>query len=177
MNNVLSSKMLFISAVCVVITGVVSPALALATGIAFGILFLHPFEAASRRWSVIVLQFSVVALGFGMNFGQIVRAGRAGFVYTTVGIGSALAAGLLLGRIFKVRSKAAFLISAGTAICGGSAIAALAPITNPDEDELAMSMGTVFTLNSVALFLFPANRRSGAPESGTVRPLVCIGHP
>jgi uncharacterized integral membrane protein (TIGR00698 family) len=90
-----------------------------------------------------------------MNFEQVVRAGREGFVYTAIGIGAAMAMGLLLGRIFKVRSKAAFLISAGTAICGGSAIAALAPLTNPDEEELAMSMGTIFTLNSVAFVLFP----------------------
>src|SRR5689334_5801198 len=136
MSNVVNSKVLFVLSASVVIIGVLSPPLALATGLAFGMLFAHPFEAASRRWAITVLQLSVVALGFSMNFGQVLRAGRAGFVYTAVGIGLALVAGLLLGRAFNVRSKAAFLISAGTAICGGSAIAALAPITKPDKDEL-----------------------------------------
>ena len=147
--------MLFVLAACIVITGTISPALSLAMGLIFGIVFAHPFEGASRRWSIVVLQASVVLLGFGIDFGQVLRAGRAGFIYTAVGIGVAMTLGLSLGRLFNVRSKAAFLISAGTAICGGSAIAALAPITRPDEDELAMSMGTVFTLNSVALFVFP----------------------
>jgi uncharacterized integral membrane protein (TIGR00698 family) len=156
MRNVLSSKVLFIVSVGIVITGALSPQFALAAGLAFGILFAHPFEAASRRWSIVVLQFSVVALGFSMNFGQVLHAGRAGFVYTALGIGVAMAAGLLLGRVFNVGAKAAFLISAGTAICGGSAIAALAPITKPDKHELATSIGTVFTLNALALFLFPA---------------------
>jgi uncharacterized membrane protein YadS len=90
-----------------------------------------------------------------MDFGQVLRAGRASFLYTAIGISFAMAVGLMLGKVFKVGSKAAFLITAGTAICGGSAIAAIAPITHPTEEELAMSLGTVFTLNSVALFLFP----------------------
>ena len=116
---------------------------------------MHPLGSAVHRWSVLVLQFSVVAFGFGMNAAEVIRTGRAGFVYTAISIGAAMTAGWLLGRILKVRPKASFLISAGTAICGGSAIAALAPITNPDEDELATSIGTVFILNAVALFLFP----------------------
>jgi uncharacterized integral membrane protein (TIGR00698 family) len=90
-----------------------------------------------------------------MNVMEVVRVGRDGFVYTAVSIGTAMIIGLWLGRIFKVRPKAAFLISAGTAICGGSAIAALAPITNPDKDELATSMGTIFRFNAIALFVFP----------------------
>jgi uncharacterized integral membrane protein (TIGR00698 family) len=76
-------------------------------------------------------------------------------VYTAIGISTAIACGLLLGRLLKVPGKAGFLITAGTAICGGSAIAAIAPITKPTREELGMSLGAVFTLNSVALFLFP----------------------
>ncbi len=155
MANLPTGRIVFFLAASLALSGVLSPPFALAIGIAFGLLFAHPFETESRRCSIVVLQASVVALGFGMNFEQVVRTGRAGFVYTAAGIGVAMTIGLLLGRVFNVRSKAALLISAGTAICGGSAIAALAPITNPSEDELAMSMGTVFTLNSVALFLFP----------------------
>ncbi len=149
-------RALFIAVACVVAAGLLSPPLALAAGIAFGMLFIHPFEKASPRWARRLLQFSVVALGFGMNAGDVLRAGRVSFLYTAAGITLAMTAGLALGRILKVHSKTAFLITVGTAICGGSAIAAIAPITNPDEEELAMSLGTVFTLNSVALLLFPA---------------------
>jgi uncharacterized integral membrane protein (TIGR00698 family) len=155
MNVVAGSKVVFFSAVALVLTGLLSPPMALAAGIAFGLLFVHPFEASSRHWAKLLLQLSVVALGFGMNITEVVAAGRASFLYTAIGITFAMAIGLYLGKVFQVKEKAAFLITAGTAICGGSAIAAIAPITNPDEEELAMSMGTVFTLNSVALLVFP----------------------
>jgi uncharacterized integral membrane protein (TIGR00698 family) len=155
MSKLVWSKVLFVLMACVVVAGLLSPSLALAVGIAFGMTFIHPFAKASRHWSKLLLQISVVALGFGMDFGQVLRAGRASFLYTAIGISFAMAVGLMLGKVFKVGSKAAFLITAGTAICGGSAIAAIAPITHPTEEELAMSLGTVFTLNSVALFLFP----------------------
>jgi uncharacterized integral membrane protein (TIGR00698 family) len=156
MSNVAAGKILFFLAAGAVVGGLLSPPLSLAAGIAFGMLFVHPLEEASRRWSKVLLQFSVVALGFGIQFTDVLREGRASFLFTAIGISVAIALGLMLGKVFQVRSKAAFLITAGTAICGGSAIAAIAPITNPDEEELAMSMGTVFTLNSIALFLFPA---------------------
>jgi uncharacterized integral membrane protein (TIGR00698 family) len=129
---------------------------ALVCGIACGMLFTHPFEKLSRNLAKWLLQFSVVALGFGMNLGEVAHAGRVSFLYTAIGITAAMGMGLMLGKILKVQSKAAFLITAGTAICGGSAIAAIAPITNPNEEELAMSLGTIFTLNSIALFAFPA---------------------
>jgi uncharacterized integral membrane protein (TIGR00698 family) len=102
------------------------------------------------------LQASIVALGFGMNLHEVVRAGRAGFVYTAISITFALLLGLALGRLFQVEHIPSLLISAGTAICGGSAIAAIAPVVNAGEEEMAVSLGTVFVLNSIALFLFPA---------------------
>jgi uncharacterized integral membrane protein (TIGR00698 family) len=86
----------------------------------------------------------------------VVRAGRSGFVYTAVSITFALLLGLAIGRLFKVQHTAALLISTGTAICGGSAIAAVGPVVNAGEEEMAVSLGTVFVLNSIALFLFPA---------------------
>ncbi len=152
----MGARILFFAGLVAVSSGLLSPPAALATGIFFGMAFLHPFEKQSRHWSKVLLQISVIALGFGIDFGQVLRTGRASFVYTAVGIGAAMVIGLALGRLLKVRPKAAFLITAGTAICGGSAIAAIAPITNPNDEELAMSLGTVFTLNSVALLLFPA---------------------
>jgi uncharacterized integral membrane protein (TIGR00698 family) len=150
------SKVLFAACLLVVASGFVSPPFALAGGVCLGLLVVNPFERQSRRWSRILLQVSVVALGFGIDFGEVLRVGKISFLYTAISISAALALGLLLGRVLKVRPKASFLIAAGTAICGGSAIAALAPITHPDEEELAMSLGTVFTLNALALLLFPA---------------------
>ncbi len=136
--------------------GFMTPPLALACGIGLGLLRMNAFEEHSGAWAKWLLQAAVVALGFGMNFGEVARVGRDGFFYTAISIGFAIAAGLVLGRLLRIPAKAAFLITAGTAICGGSAIAAIAPITKPTKDELGMSLATVFTLNSVALFLFPA---------------------
>lgn len=133
-----------------------SPPIALVLGLAFGLSFTNPFLARARRAQQVLLQLSVVGLGFGMKLQQVLHAGRTGFVYTAIGIGFALAVGMLLGRALKVKNTPAFLISAGTAICGGSAIAAVGPIAHADEHEMAVSLGTVFILNSVALLLFPA---------------------
>ena len=110
----------------------------------------------AKRLSKLLLQASVVGLGFGMNLGQVLRVGRSGFLYTAGSISFALLLGWGLGRLLHVEKGVSFLISAGTAICGGSAIAAVAPITNASEEEIAVSLGTVFLLNSVALLTFPA---------------------
>jgi len=98
----------------------------------------------------------VVALGFGMDLHQVLRAGRSGFVYTAAGISVALCLGWVLGKLLGVERTTSFLISAGTAVCGGSAIAAVSPIAEANEEQMAVSLGTVFILNSVALFAFPA---------------------
>jgi uncharacterized integral membrane protein (TIGR00698 family) len=116
----------------------------------------HPSPQASAKFSKILLQASVVGLGFGMNLHEVVRAGRSGFVYTLLGISFALLAGMLLGRVLEVPKVSAYLISMGTAICGGSAIAAVGPITGASDEQMAVSLGTVFVLNSVALLVFPA---------------------
>ena len=91
-----------------------------------------------------------------MNLHQVVQAGRSGFVYTMLGISFALLAGMGLGALLGVQRVPAFLISTGTAICGGSAIAAVGPITQASDEEMAIALGTVFVLNSVALLIFPA---------------------
>ena len=137
-------------------SGLVSPPIALVGGIAFGFLVVHPYRAEAGSLAKLLLQISVVLLGFGMNFRQVIHAGKSGFLYTAVSICSAAVLGLLLGRMLRVGGKASFLITLGTAICGGSAIAALAPITDANEEEISVSMGTVFLLNSIALILFPA---------------------
>jgi len=90
-----------------------------------------------------------------MNLHEVLKAGRSGFIYTALGITFALLVGLTLGKVFRVRGNSSYLITAGTAICGGSAIAAITPILHADEEEMAVSLGTVFVLNSVALLIFP----------------------
>jgi uncharacterized integral membrane protein (TIGR00698 family) len=97
-----------------------------------------------------------VGLGFGMNLHEVMRAGRSGFLYTVLGITFALVAGMVLGTLLGMQKTPAFLISTGTAICGGSAIAAVGPIVQASDEEMAVSLGTVFVLNSVALLIFPA---------------------
>jgi len=133
----------------------ISPPLALTLGIFFGLMLSNPFPLETRRISQWLLQGSVVALGFGMNLHEVLKAGRSGFIYTALGITFALLVGLTLGKVFRVRGNSSYLITAGTAICGGSAIAAIAPILHADEEEMAVSLGTVFVLNSVALLIFP----------------------
>jgi len=149
------AKILFALGVLLSFTGYVSPPVALTAGILFGLSFMHPYISESRGVARILLQSSVVALGFGMNLNAVLKAGRSGFAYTALGISFALLIGLALGRALQVQSKCSFLISSGTAICGGSAIATVAPIIEADEHEMAVSLGTVFILNSMALLIFP----------------------
>jgi uncharacterized integral membrane protein (TIGR00698 family) len=150
------TRLLFFVALVVVASGLVSPPMALAAGLAFGLVFVGPLQKEGPKLAKTLLQLSVVALGFGMNLHQVLKVGRSGFLYTAVSITATLAVGILLGRLIKVDSKASFLIATGTAICGGSAIAAIAPVLNATEEEISVSMGTIFLLNSVALFVFPA---------------------
>jgi uncharacterized integral membrane protein (TIGR00698 family) len=149
------SKTIFILALIVAATGLISPPLALLGGLIYGFTVAHPFHLESKRLAKFLLQASVVALGFGMNLQQVLHAGRSGFLYTAVSITAVMLTGLGFGYLLHVGKKSAFLISAGTAICGGSAIAAVGPIADASEEEMAVSLGTVFILNSVALFLFP----------------------
>ena len=149
-------RIVFIVCLLVSASGFVSPPVALAMGLAFGLLLPHPYGNAAKKSSKYLLQGSVVGLGFGMNLHQVVQAGRSGFVYTMLGISFALIVGMGLGALLGVQRVPAFLISTGTAICGGSAIAAVGPITQASDEEMAIALGTVFVLNSVALLIFPA---------------------
>jgi uncharacterized integral membrane protein (TIGR00698 family) len=149
------NKKIFFVGLIVAASGLISPAIALLGGLIYGFTLTHPFHVESKRLAKFLLQASVVALGFGMNLQEVVRAGRSGFVYTAGSITAAMLLGLGLGKLIRVGKKAAFLISAGTAICGGSAIAAVGPIADASEEEMAIALGSVFILNSVALFLFP----------------------
>jgi uncharacterized integral membrane protein (TIGR00698 family) len=149
------NKNLFFAGIILAASGFVSPPFALLGGLIYGLTLVHPFHVESKSLSKFLLQASVVALGFGMNLHEVLRAGQSGFVYTALSITCAMLLGLGLGYLIHVQQKPSFLISAGTAICGGSAIAAVGPIAEANEEEMAVSLGTVFILNSVALFLFP----------------------
>jgi uncharacterized integral membrane protein (TIGR00698 family) len=148
-------KTLFFAGLIISASGYISPPIALTAGIIFGLSVAHPLPADSRDLSRFLLQASVVALGFGMDLHEVIKAGRSGFVYTALGICFALIAGRALGKLLRVHGNSSFLITTGTAICGGSAIAAVAPIIQADEQEVAVALGTVFILNSVALLIFP----------------------
>ena len=132
-----------------------SPPVALAAGLALGLLGLNPWPKQSFSASKVLLKISVVGLGFGMTAATVFQTGRTTFVYTGLGIALAVTAGVLLGRFFAVPFNSAFLISAGTAICGASAIAAVCPIIDAREEETAVSFSTVFVLNSIGLIVFP----------------------
>jgi uncharacterized integral membrane protein (TIGR00698 family) len=152
----MKSKILFLAGLLFCLTPWASPPLALLAGLAFGAVASHPYPGESRQISKYLLQAAVVGLGFGMNLQQVLRAGRSGFIYTAVGIVFALIVGTLIGRLVAVRPRPSFLISTGTAICGGSAIAAVGPVISANEDEMSVSLGTIFLLNSLALLTFPA---------------------
>jgi uncharacterized integral membrane protein (TIGR00698 family) len=150
------TRNLFYIGIILAASGLISPPLALAGGLLFGLTTVHHFHAESRNLSKFLLEAAVVCLGFGMNLQEVIHAGKSGFLYTAVSITFALSLGILLGKLLKVPQTPSLLIAFGTAVCGGSAIAAMGPILQADEEEMAVSLGTVFVLNSVALLAFPA---------------------
>ena len=133
----------------------VSPALALFAGIVLALTLGNPFPAFSKKCSKYLLQVAVVGLGFGMNLFESLEAGREGIIFTLVSVVGVMLVGCLLGRAMGIVPKLSYLISSGTAICGGSAIAAAAPVVKADDDETSMSLAVIFMLNSIALFIFP----------------------
>ncbi|MGB2633656.1 MAG: putative sulfate exporter family transporter [Candidatus Acidiferrum sp.] len=149
------SKNIFFVGLILAASGFVSPPVALLGGLAYGLTLAHPFHMESRHLAKFLLQASVIALGFGMNLHEVLKAGRSGFLYTALSIAFALLVGLSLGKLLRVFGNSSYLITIGTAICGGSAIAAIAPIVEANEEEMAVSLGTVFILNSAALLIFP----------------------
>jgi uncharacterized integral membrane protein (TIGR00698 family) len=156
----MNSQIIFFLLLILSASGFVSPPIALCAGIIFGLALPHPYSADSKSLSKFLLQASIVALGFGMNLHEVLKAGRSGFLYTAVGITFAMLAGLAIGKLLAVRGTISYLVSTGTAICGGSAIAAVGPVLSASEEEMAVSLGTVFILNSIALFIFPVIGKS-----------------
>jgi len=148
-------QIIFLTGLVFCFTPFASPPIALALGLVIAFTMSHPFKEFNHRAIKYLLEISVVGLGFGLNFGEVIKAGKAGVLFTVVSIAATLIVGWLIGKALSINKKISYLISAGTAICGGSAIAAIAPIINAHEDEVAIALGAIFILNSIALFLFP----------------------
>lgn len=146
---------IFIALLVFCLTPWVSPPIALALGLALALTIGHPFTARTPKLTKILLQVSVVGLGFGMNLQKVLAAGRTGILFTIATIAGTLLLGALLGRALGISRASSHLISSGTAICGGSAIAAVGPIIGATDEEMSVSLGTVFILNAIALFIFP----------------------
>jgi uncharacterized integral membrane protein (TIGR00698 family) len=132
-----------------------SPPLALALGLVLAVTIGTPFPELSGKPTKYLLQTSVVLLGFGMDLSTVYRAGKDGILFTIATIVGTLILGYFVGKLVNVKARTSTLISSGTAICGGSAIAAVGPAINAEADEMSVSLATVFVLNSIALFLFP----------------------
>ncbi|HRH64746.1 MAG TPA: putative sulfate exporter family transporter [Bacteroidia bacterium] len=150
-----AAKPVFWAVLAMIIVFFLSASYALMLGLVVGIVFGNPFPKQSKVVTKYLLQGAIVGLGFGMNFTKVVEAGKDGFVFTVLTISAAMGFGFLLGRIFKVERIISYLISVGTAICGGSAIAAVSQVVRADEKDISVSIGTVFILNAIALFIFP----------------------
>ncbi len=148
-------KIVFFLLILLCMTPWISPPIALALGLILALTVGNPYPKQTAKTTKILLQASVVLLGFGMNLSEVIKAGKSGILFTIVTIFGTLALGFLIGRLLKVKDKTSNLISSGTAICGGSAIAAVAPVIEANSEEISVSLGTIFILNSIALFAFP----------------------
>jgi uncharacterized integral membrane protein (TIGR00698 family) len=148
-------KVLFILLILFCLSPYGSPPVALGLGLVVAFTFGNPFPGLSGKPTKYLLQASVVLLGFGMNLGTVYKAGRQGVLFTIATIFGTLILGYFVGKLLSVKDKTSALISSGTAICGGSAIAAVGPAINAEHEDMSVSLGTVFVLNSVALFAFP----------------------
>ena len=134
----------------------VSPPIALFLGLLFALLFGQAYPKFNKKVSKKLLQYSVVGLGFGMNLQASLQSGKEGMAFTIVSVVGTMLIGWLIGRkLLKVERDTSYLISSGTAICGGSAIAAVGPVLKAKDTEMSVALGTIFILNAIALFVFP----------------------
>lgn len=152
----LLQKIVFFAAILLCCTPFIDPPLALLMGFILAQTTGHPYLHLNSKATGWLLKICVVGLGFGMNLHHAIEAGKEGLVFTVFSITITLVLGWLVGKWFKVDNKTSFLISSGTAICGGSAIAAVSSIVKADDKQMSVSLGTVFILNSIALLIFPA---------------------
>ena len=151
----MKNKIIFIIALAISLFPFVTPPIALLLGILTVNFFRNPFYNYTQKATHLLLQISVVGLGFGMNINEALKAGKEGLLFTVFSIFGTLTLGYFLGKYLRINNRISFLISAGTAICGGSAIAAVSPVIKAEEKQISIALGTVFILNSIALFVFP----------------------
>jgi uncharacterized integral membrane protein (TIGR00698 family) len=148
-------ELIVLTAAVVVLTPLGSPLAALGLGIGLGLAGVRPWSDRLGSWARRLLQVSIVGLGFGVPIGRVWAAGRAGLGYTAVSVTATLVAGLLTARLLRLARSDALLVSSGTAICGGSAVATLAPLVRATPQQLSFTLALVFVLNAVALVVFP----------------------
>lgn len=153
--NQIMKKTVFVILLAVSAMPFVSSAVALFAGLVFALVFGGAFPKFTKKTSKYLLQAAVVGIGFGMNFNSAIRAGAGGMAFTVLSVVLVMLAGWGIGRLLGIERKVSYLISSGTAICGGSAIAAVAPIVKADDSQMSVSLGTIFVLNALALFIFP----------------------
>ena len=135
----------------------VTPPVVLFIGLVFALLCGQAYPTFNKNVSKKLLQYSVIGLGFGMNLQASLASGKEGMLFTIISVIGTLLIGMFIGcKILKLNRNTSYLISSGTAICGGSAIAAVGPIIKAKETDMSMALATVFILNAIGLFLFPA---------------------
>ncbi len=154
-NTALGSKLILIGLAVLSLFPFISSATALVLGIIYAQIFENPYSKQTKKATGLLLKVAVVGLGFGMNVYSALAAGKDGFVLTIFSILLTLILGFGIGKLLKIDKKISYLISSGTAICGGSAIAAVSPVIDADEKQISVALGIVFILNSVALLIFP----------------------
>ncbi|EFK35433.1 Uncharacterised protein [Chryseobacterium gleum] len=155
-QNEMTRKVFFIVLAVLCLTPLISSPIALALGFALAVFMGNPFEKHLHQYIHLLLQISIVGLGFGLKLDEALNAGKTGLMLTIVSIVTVMVLGYFLGKIFKLERPLSYLLSAGTAICGGSAIAAVSPIIKPSTKQISLALAIVFTLNSIALFVYPA---------------------
>lgn len=153
MKNVMVFNWLYSFIICVCFFPFMSPAIALFIGLLLSILGLR--HENIHKYASKILQASIVLMGFGMSLNAVISSSKTGFIETIISVTTVMLLGILLGKLFKVEKNIALLIATGTAICGGSAIAAVVPILNSKNYQNSFALIVVFVLNAVALFLFP----------------------
>lgn len=154
-KSITAREVIFLLAVVLCLSPLISPPIALLMGLIIAQFIGHPYLHLNHKATHILLQVSVVGLGFGMNVTSALKAGKEGILFTIVSIIGTLVIGFFMGKFLKIEKKTSYLISTGTAICGGSAIAAISPVIKAEEKQISVALGTIFILNSAALFLFP----------------------
>lgn len=150
-----TQQFIFVCLLLICLSGFITPPIALLLGILVANISGHPWLHLNHKIIRVLLQVSVVGLGFGMNVHNALLSGKEGFILTVATLFSTIVLGIILGKWLKTDVKTSHLISCGTAICGGSAIAAITPVIKSDEKQTSVALGVIFILNSIALFVFP----------------------